>query len=63
MKILVRKFTESVVCTWSDGRQVEITMLGAEGEDVYAIPDITQAMEILALLNYLNHSKELSILL
>jgi len=50
MKIFVRKLNESVLFTWPDGKQIEITMLRAEGDEVYVVPDTQHAVEVLILL-------------
>ena len=47
MKILANKLEDGVVCVLPDGYRVEITMVSVEGEDVYDIPDIHEAMKLL----------------
>lgn len=51
MKILARREDDFVLCLLPDGRAIEITMVGADGEDVYARPDINEAVRL--LLQYL----------
>ncbi len=47
MKILARKEDDFVLCLLPDGRAIEITMVGADGEDFYARPDIREAITLL----------------
>lgn len=49
MKIFASILPESVLCTLPDGEQVEVTMLSVEGDEVFAEPDIKQAVEIVVL--------------
>ena len=47
MKILASKLEDSVVCTLPDGHRVEIIMVSVEGEYVYDVPDISEAVKLL----------------
>ena len=47
MKILARKEDDFVLCLLPNGQAIEITMVGADGEDVYAKPDINEAIKLL----------------
>ncbi|MBT8114320.1 MAG: hypothetical protein KJP04_03010 [Arenicella sp.] len=51
MKILARREDDFVLCLLPDGRAIEITMVGADGEDLYDRPDIHEAIGL--LLQYL----------
>ena len=47
MKILARKEDDFVLCLLPNGQAIEITMLSADGEDVYASPNIDEAIRLL----------------
>ncbi len=47
MKILASRLADSVVCTLPDGHRFEIFMVSVEGEDVYHVPDISEAVKLL----------------
>ena len=47
MKILASKLDDGVVCVMPDGHRFEITMVSVEGEDVYDVPDIGEAVRLL----------------
>ena len=47
MKFLANKLEDSVVCILPDGHRFEITMVSVEGEDVYNVPDINEAVKLL----------------
>lgn len=47
MKIVARKLEDSVECVLPDGHRFEITMVRVEGEDVYQVPDLNEAIRLL----------------
>ncbi len=47
MKILASRLEDSVVCTLPDRHRFEIFMVSVEGEDVYHVADISEAVSLL----------------
>ena len=52
MKIIAKQMSESVICILPTGDQVEITMLGAQGDECFAEPNVEAAVDLLT--SYLN---------
>lgn len=47
MKVQAIVHGESVLCKSSDGREVELTMVNLQGEDVFPNIDLQQALQLI----------------
>ncbi len=50
MKVTATQYEESVVCRLPQGREIEIIMVSAEGDEYSAEPNVESAPSILATL-------------
>jgi len=48
MRVAATKLEESVVCQLPEGRELEIVMLCAEGDELSAVPDFDSAQTVLS---------------
>lgn len=56
MRVIATQYEDSVVCTLPQGREVEIIMVSAEGDECHAEPNLNSAQDILIELSRGNAS-------